>query len=139
MNPPVRGSSTSTSQIQVTWTALSTSAETGDSTILSYNLEWDSTGANTTFAEVVGYSSTYTSTSYIIPSVTSGVTYNFRLRAKNKYGWGGYSYIVPIAASSASSSMSAPTVANSGTNVRISWSTPSSNGATITKYKVEIL
>ena len=35
--------------------------------------------------------------------------------------------------------MSPPTVAYSGTQVRISWTAPFNNGATITQYKIEIL
>lgn len=42
MASPAKGSSTSESQIQVTWTALSTALTTGGSTVLSYNLQWDS-------------------------------------------------------------------------------------------------
>jgi hypothetical protein len=36
------------------WTALTTSSETGDSAITSYNLEWDSDGLGVTFTELVG-------------------------------------------------------------------------------------
>jgi len=36
-----RGSQTSTTRIEVVWDAMTTSSETGDSPIRSYNLEWD--------------------------------------------------------------------------------------------------
>ena len=70
MTAPSRGSLTSKSQIQIQWNALTTSAETGDSPIQSYNLEWDQNGSNTAFVELVGQSSFYTSLSYIKLAVT---------------------------------------------------------------------
>ena len=41
MSTPTRGSSSTTSQMIVTWTAPSTAAETGGSTITAYELLWD--------------------------------------------------------------------------------------------------
>jgi len=64
--------------------------------------------------------------------------YNFRLRAKNKWGFGLYSNIVPIQASKASDQMNAPRVEYSGTHVRISWMAPYDNGASIEKYLIEV-
>lgn len=46
MATPYRGSYTSTSRIQVNWTALS-APDNGNSDILSYNLVWDA-GTGTT-------------------------------------------------------------------------------------------
>lgn len=91
MSAPTSGSSTSSSQIEVTWTALSTAAETGGASITSYHLQWDA-GTNTTWSDVVGLSPSYTSTSVILStSIVSGNTYYFRVRAKNAQGWGSYS------------------------------------------------
>lgn len=41
MAAPVRGSGTTTSLLQLTWVALSTSADTGGATVTSYNVQWD--------------------------------------------------------------------------------------------------
>ncbi len=41
MSQPERGALTSQTQISVTWTALTSNADIGNSAILSYNLEWD--------------------------------------------------------------------------------------------------
>lgn len=91
MSAPSSGSSTSSSQIEVTWTALTTAAETGGASITSYHLQWDA-GTNTTWSDVVGLSPSYTSTSVILStSIVSGNTYYFRVRAKNAQGWGSYS------------------------------------------------
>jgi hypothetical protein len=96
MSAPARGTSTSSSQIEVTWTALTTSAETGGASITSYHLQWDA-GTNTTWYDVVGLSPSYTSTSVILSSsVVAGNTYYFRVRAKNAQGWGSYSDVSSI-------------------------------------------
>lgn len=71
----------------------------------------------------------------------SGRTYNFRVRAKNIWGWGQFSSITGIKAASAPGQMSPVTASIDLTtgNVRISWSAPASNSEPITKYKIEIL
>ena len=77
MNAPVRGSSSTLTQIEVTWTALSSSAETGNSAITSYHLEWDSGTNGATFTTLTGATSPYyTSTSYTVTSsLTAGNDY----------------------------------------------------------------
>ena len=45
------------------------------------------------------------------------MTYNFRLRAMNKWGFGGYSSIVPIQASKEPGQPLAPTIITSGNTV----------------------
>lgn len=81
----------------------------------------------------------YTKTSFtLIGGLQGGKTYNFRIRARNKWGYGPYSVVVPIAASKASDRVSAPKVDYSGTQVRISWLAPFNNGASINQYLIEI-
>lgn len=100
MASPTRGSSTTASQIEVTWTAL-TSPSNGDSTILTYNLQWDAGTNGGTWYHLVGYSPSSTGTSYTITSgITTGTSYLFRVRAKNIYGWGTYSDSASIKPSS---------------------------------------
>lgn len=70
---PYRGASTSSSQIEVDWNSLVTPAD-GGSTITSYQLQWDS-GSGSTFSEVVGYTTPYTSLSKIITPVNPGTVY----------------------------------------------------------------
>lgn len=71
MTAPVRGSGTTISQIQVDWTALTTTADQGGSTILSYHLQWDSGTSGVTWTDLIGLSVEQTATTY---TVTSGIT-----------------------------------------------------------------
>jgi hypothetical protein len=68
MATPTRGSATSASQIQILWTALTTAAETGSSTILSYNLYWDNGLGGDPAIQVTDS----LVTSFIINGVTTG-------------------------------------------------------------------
>ena len=132
------GASTSTSVVQVTWTTLS-SPQNGDSTITSYNIYWDQ--GTSTWTSLAGESSPYTGTTYTISlGITSGSTYQFKVRAKNKWGFGDFSTTTSVVASSVPSQMSAPTTAIDGATggVEISWTAPASNGQTITSYLIEI-
>lgn len=63
--------------------------------MLSYNVQWDA-GLNAgDFYELVGYSVPYLQLEYTIlndiQGLTPGMSYKFRYRAQNKYGWGEYS------------------------------------------------
>ena len=69
-----------------------------------------------------------------------GQEYQFRLRAKNIWGWGGYSSIVNIKAAKVPGQMSAPATsvdASSGDLV-ISWTQPDTQGSAITSYLIEV-
>ena len=94
--PVRRGTLTSTSRIQLLWDPLTTSAETGDSLIRSYHLQWDSDGTNRNFVDLVGFSEPYALTQFIATGTQPGVVYHFRIRARNKWGFGPWSQVVAI-------------------------------------------
>jgi hypothetical protein len=76
MAAPTRGTDTTTSRIEVDWSLFSTSAETGDSAITSYELRWDAGDGNTPDTVLVGATSDYTSSSFTVSSsVASGLSY----------------------------------------------------------------
>ena len=89
--PIERGELSSYERIQVNWVALETDAETGGSPILSYQLDWDNGLDQNVWADLVGYSSTFTGTTYTVESVAPGVSYTFRVRAQNTHGWSDWS------------------------------------------------
>lgn len=81
-----RGPTTDEATLDVRWIPLISPTEIGDSEILSYNLQYDQ-GINT-WVDVIGQSSYYPNTQIIITDgIQAGVTYNFRIRALNIYGW----------------------------------------------------
>ncbi len=134
MAAPVKVSGDQT-QISLSWTALTSSADTGNSAITAYQLYWDN-GSGTTSQLV--YSGTATTAT--VTGLSSGTNYKFKVRAENVYGYGSYSSEVTISASTVPGTVSSITSAYATyPNVDITWSAPSSNGgSTITKYQVLI-
>lgn len=134
MSSPTRGSSTSQTQIEVSWTALSSASDTRGSSITTYHLQWDAGSNGGTWSDLIGLTSNYVSTTFYVTSgLTAGTSYQFKVRAKNAYGYGDYSSPTTIVASDKPGQMSTVTTAvYSDTYVRISWAKPSENSDTIT-------
>jgi hypothetical protein len=141
---PTEGSATSEYQIEVVWTALTTTVETGDSQILSYNLQWHAGAADATGAvweSLAGDLSEYTGTSYIVTSgIIEGATYSFQVRAQNLWGWGEVSPTVELVASTTPDQVATPTTSINGDTggLVISWTSPTDHGSPITAYLVEV-
>jgi hypothetical protein len=75
-------------------------------------------------------------------NIQSGLTYNLRYRAHNVQGWGDYSPVVSILAATAPSQAQQPETTIVDTDIKISWSAPTSTGGVnvvISNYYVEIL
>jgi hypothetical protein len=116
----VRGPSTSSSQIETDWAALTAASDIGGATasILTYDLQWDAGNGGTPSVDLVGVSPYTTSTSFTVTSgVTGGGSYQFRVRAKNKYGWGNFSTTVSILAATPPSTPASVTTTQSGTAI----------------------
>ncbi len=89
---PSDGELTTETQIHLLWNALASQEELGGltCTILSYNIQWRH--LNEDWLDVTGIERIHTETEYIQTlGVSSGVEYTFRIRAKNKHGWGAFS------------------------------------------------
>ena len=102
------------------------------STILDYRINSDqSTGVWI----VLGTTSlrTYTAT-----SLTSNKNYNFKVEARNAYGYSAVSSVVNILSASIPSVITQPTTSVSGNNVVITWTGPYNGGSPITSYTIQI-
>ena len=98
MNVPMRGIDTATNQIQVDWNTVS-APDNGDAEVTSYSLEWDASTGGASWVSLVGYLSNYLGQTYLVTdNVIEGREYQFRLRAKNAWGWGAYSDVTTIKA-----------------------------------------
>ena len=98
---PMNGVLTTETQIDVNWNPLTTLDQMGGSTctIITYNLEWDKGTEAAEWEELTGIYSLYTESQFLqTVGVSSGNYYQFRVRAKNKYGWGEMSDAVTILA-----------------------------------------
>lgn len=69
-------------------------------------------------------------------NVVEGTVYNFRLQARNIYGWGVYSEIKAVAAAGVPEQMATPTTENQGTNVVVTWQEPYDNSDAISAYRI---
>lgn len=140
MAAPTRDSASSTTELVVDWVAL-TSPLNGDSAIYTYNLQWDSGTNGATFTSVHGLSPYSTVTTYTrTTGVVAGQSYQFRIRALNIHGWGSFSPVLTIVASSKPDQMATVTTSidSSTGKLKILWVEPEDNYNTITAYKIEI-
>jgi hypothetical protein len=93
-----QGSATTIDRIQLNWTALTTVTETGGTfSIKSYNLQMYDT-VTSLWVSLVGESSNFTLLTYTKVGLTTGVDYNFRIRASNLHGFGPFSTEIIIRA-----------------------------------------
>jgi len=122
--------------ITLSWTALSSASDTGNSPITEYNIYWDQgSGGSATSSIYLG-----ASTSYTITGLSTGSNYKFKVRAKNVYGYGPFSAEVTLQASTVPGIINAVTSGYATyPNIEISWNAPSSNGgAAVSKYQILI-
>ena len=140
MNAPTRGVSTNTKQIEIQWLALTT-PQNGDSSVLSYNLEWDGGSSGSVYSSLVGYVANSLSTSFLATNgLTAGQLYRFRVRAKNIWGWGPYSSHTTIQAATIPAKMATPTFSVNAFagDLMIDWLEPDIQGDPISNYLVII-
>lgn len=82
-----RGSSTSTSQIELNWTEITTNAGNHGASVISYNIQWDAGTNGLSYYDIAGYVSLYPNSPYIQSTgVQAGRSYYFRVRVRNFWG-----------------------------------------------------
>jgi hypothetical protein len=71
-------------------------------------------------------------TNYLATSLTSGTTYEFKVEAKNEYGYSTYSDTITLLAAYIPEIPTSVTTEIDGSQVKVLWSLPSDNGSPIT-------
>jgi hypothetical protein len=100
MVAPTRNTLTDVYQITIDFVELQ-GVETGDSQILSYHGMWkESTSAVWLDMNLESTQFTGDKTLSVYDNLQEGLTYNFKIRASNVYGFGPFSSITSILASS---------------------------------------
>jgi len=77
-------------------------------------------------------------TRYKAESLIAGVTYRFRVRARNSFGYGDSSEVLSILCDEKPGIPSPPTTVFNSTsdNLTISWTEPNNKGSAITSYSI---
>lgn len=137
MAAPLRGTSTSESQLHVTWAEL-TGIDTGGTNIDSYNVKWDQ--GDGTWTDIVGEDGNYLlALEYIWSTdVVAGTVYKVTIRAHNSHGWGPESDYLEITAAEGPETPATPETLIHNHFVKIQWVAPYQNSAPIISYKVYI-
>lgn len=105
-------------------TALTDPLLTGGSPIVSYNLEWDNGSNGASYVSLVGESENNIQLLYTKTDLTAGMTYKFRYRVRNIFGWSSYSDVLTILAATKPDRPAMVSTSNVGTSVRIDWVAP---------------
>jgi hypothetical protein len=73
-----------------------------------------------------------------VTSLTPGTTYEFKVEAKNEYGYSDFSTTLSLLAADIPEIPTNVITEIDGSQVKLSWTLPSDNGSPITAYKVYI-
>lgn len=93
MLAPTEDLSSTDTQILLHWIPL-TGVDAGNSDVIAYSLYWDNGDANKAEADVPLYDANVDQ--FLVTGVTGGVTYRFRVRARNIYGDGPFSAVTIV-------------------------------------------
>jgi len=121
---------TRSNQIGITWSA---GTANGGTPVIDYRINFDY-GTDVFSIDVAGL----IVTSYTKTGLTAGITYKFKVEARNAFGYSDYSAAVAILTAQEPATPSNPTTSVVGLYVRISWTAPTTNGSPITKYQIKI-
>jgi hypothetical protein len=119
------------SSITFTWSA---GAKTGGSPIIDYRISYDNALASWSYLQSGVGTLTFTAT-----GLTPGLTYAFKVEARNSFGYSALSDPVQILCATIPSTPSAPTTSVSNADVIVTWSAPLANGTPILGYRVLIM
>ena len=121
---------TSASQIGLTWHP--PEAFDGGSPVIDYRLWYDSSTGST----FINIASGLTELNYIVTGLVQGATHQFKIEARNAYGFSAFSDTVTILAAQVPGKPNAPTTVWSPDDVVVSWTKPDNGGSPVTGYRV---
>jgi hypothetical protein len=81
----------------------------------------------------------YTSLSYLINTLTPGVTYGFKVQARNAFGLSDLSSPLSLLCATVPAAPAAPLTSASGSQLTITWTTPYNSGSVVTGYNVYLV
>jgi len=136
MSAVYEGTGSTSTSIVLEWAALTSTSDTGDSAITTYNLYWDDNTGTTNIYLMDSLVTTYT-----VTGLTTGSDYIFKVSASNFYGDGDFSADATFTISGVPDTIDPVTTALSGTNdeIHISWVEPSGNGEAVLDFNIEVL
>jgi len=120
----------SDNSITFTWSA---GDANGGAAVLDYRINYDQATDTYTVLDTE-----ITETSYTAIGLTAGLTYKFKVEARNSFGYSALSDEVSILCATVPSVPDSLTSTNALDQVIFDWSEPASNGLTITSYTVMI-
>ena len=118
------------STLALTWTA---PVFTGGALIEDYRVSVAEQGSAFTVLQ-----SGVTSTTYTAISLTAGVTYEFKVEAKNSYGYSSYSDVLQMICAFKPDAPVEVTTENVNSQVKVTWGSSSTNGSPLLGYKIFI-
>ena len=134
MSPPILGTNISLTQLEVQWIPL-IGISTGGATINSYEIQYDDGTNGVTWTSLQGGIGSFTtSLSILVTSLSSNVTYQFKVRAHNDMGWGTFSSVASFYTYDYPDAPTSVTTAYNNMNIRISWVSPITNYKPIEEY-----
>jgi hypothetical protein len=139
---PVTVSSYNDLEISITWTALTSAADTSNSAILSYQLLWDNGNSGLADGSFIVIQEQLT-LAYTATSITPGSSYRFKVKARNIYGLS----TLPsadhtptlIPAIDIPDKVKFPVITIDGstpTSVLVTWEAPLDHGSAVDNYEV---
>ena len=78
------------------------------------------------------------STSYVATGLTPGLTYKFKVKSRNSFGFSDFSSVLSLYCAFIPAVPAAPATSVVANQVIIDWSAPANNGSPITSYRVKI-
>lgn len=139
MSLPTRDSNTNTKSIFISWQQIQ-APQNGNSPVTSYSLEYDAGTDGKVWSALCGYLTDFAGFQFkVTENIERGKYLQFRLRARNMWGWGQYSQITQIQAATRplQATNLVASVSESG-NFRVEWSLADDQGSALTETTLQI-